>query len=481
MAMPFSAPPSGSEIPPVSEETSVPTAPLGAPASVPFRTGPAPAPAVAARISILIGPSLPLGVPHHLAGIVQDAAGAVIADVPITWSTDDASIVSVDAVAGVITGRSLGTTIVRASAAGLSGEVPVTVLGFRSPQTPGLLSFSQIGTVGNFSCGIEAVTDLAYCWGDNHQGALGAGEGDGTDGPLLVAGPLRLRSISVGYYTTCGIESGTGLAYCWGGSWESGTTTRRWVPALVADGGMRFSAISTSGGATCGVEAVTSRGFCWKGRTVPLPVDGGEIRFASISTSDSHGCGIEAGTGRAYCWGLNRSGQLGDGTAETRPAPTLVADGRIRFGSISASERVTCGVEAETGRGYCWGSNLRGQLGDGTTTERLLPALVGGGTPRFASIDAGTTMSCGVEAGSGVGYCWGLNDVGSLGVGSPADRLLPAMVASGQLRFSGISVDGGRPCGVEVRTGIAYCWGPWTFVPEPIAPPAPTASMNRSQ
>jgi hypothetical protein len=163
--------------------------------------------------------------------------------------------------------------------------------------------------------------------------------------------------------------------------------------------------------------------------------------------------------------------------------PTLVAGGELRFGSISASDRVVCGVEARTGHGYCWGSNERGQLGDGTTTGRLVPTLVGGGTPRFSGIDAGSSMVCGVEAQTGIGYCWGQNRAGTIGDGTTTDRPLPTVVGGGTPRFSSISAGGAgagfEACGVEARTGRGYCWGHSRLVPTPLGPstsPEGTAS-----
>jgi serine/threonine-protein kinase len=44
--------------------------------------------------------------------------------------------------------------------------------------------------------------------------------------------------------------------------------------------------------------------------------------------------------------------------------------------AVSASEGHTCAL-SEAGSVYCWGSNDRGELGDGTTTDRLQPTLIG--------------------------------------------------------------------------------------------------------
>jgi alpha-tubulin suppressor-like RCC1 family protein len=54
--------------------------------------------------------------------------------------------------------------------------------------------------------------------------------------------------------------------------------------------------------------------------------------------------------------------------------PVLV-DGGHTFLSISAGGEHTCGV-IEDGSLYCWGRNVLGQLGDGSTTDAGTPVRV---------------------------------------------------------------------------------------------------------
>jgi alpha-tubulin suppressor-like RCC1 family protein len=126
------------------------------------------------------------------------------------------------------------------------------------------------------------------------------------------------------------------------------------------------------------------------------------------------------------CWGDNRFGQVGDGTNEGRAQPEPVVGLPSPALRLAAGAVHTCALVSD-GSAYCWGQNLRGQLGIGSTENRNQATAVVGGL-RFSSIYAGGALTCGITT-DGAQYCWGLNQDGQLGDGTRENRSAPIRVA----------------------------------------------------
>ena len=165
------------------------------------------------------------------------------------------------------------------------------------------------------------------------------------------------------------------------------------------------------------------------------------LAFAQVSAGNSHTCGVTTDN-RAYCWGWNVFGQVGNGTTSfERRTPALVLGG-LRFRQISAGWYSTCGVT--TGyRAYCWGNGI------------LRPMAVPGGH-YFRQVSTDEDHTCGVTTNDQA-YCWGTNNFGELGDGTTEFRTTPVAVLGG-LRFRAVSTGPYHSCGVTT-TDRAYCWG----------------------
>ena len=175
------------------------------------------------------------------------------------------------------------------------------------------------------------------------------------------------------------------------------------------------------------------------------------LKFSKTFSGSNHNCGLTA-DGSAYCWGLNNDGQLGDGTTSHKYLPASVVGGH-KFTSLDIGQKHTCGLKAN-GTAYCWGLNNDGQLGLGDNDSKLSPSLVPGHT--FENISTLWDHTCGLKA-DGQLYCWGANTYGQLGDGSSLNsRNIPVPV-SGHV-FKTASVGHSATCALKVD-GKAYCWG----------------------
>lgn len=109
------------------------------------------------------------------------------------------------------------------------------------------------------------------------------------------------------------------------------------------------------------------------------------------------------------------------------------------------------------GTARCWGNNASGQLGDGSTMNRLMPVPVAQlSDVRF--LDLGNAHGCAALA-SGAARCWGANAQGELGTGSASPATAPTALAVKDL--SGLALvfaNREQTCSVS-RAGVAHCWG----------------------
>ncbi len=246
--------------------------------------------------------------------------------------------------------------------------------------------------------GAPTQLESVFCWGHNGFGQLGAT----TPSPAPNPNPVEARAfatrnvlrvggsqIAAGYLHTC-VNAFLGVS-CWGGNSlgqvGDGTTTDVFTPT-------------------------------------DLPNLGGTV---SLAIGGAHSCALR-GDGTVRCWGDNSGGQLGDGTFNARLAPSvdpsvLGIDDAIQIASGGFSNCVL----RTGGKVSCWGFNGSGEVGDGTTDTRTVAVdvpglqsgvltLMGGIRNQFVIMNDRTILA------------WGENSVGSLGDGTRTPRFAPVPV-----------------------------------------------------
>jgi alpha-tubulin suppressor-like RCC1 family protein len=376
-------------------------------------------------------------------------------------------------------GRLIGTLLIAigivAGSAGLAAPLAVAAPAVdpvrRAPTTAAVIS--KIATAGyQHTCALLSSNEVR-CWGSNERGQLGDGTGVDSFLPVLVRRlGSDVRAITAGGRQTCVLLAGRTVR-CWGrnddGQLGDGTQFEdRWTPVNVSGlAGVR--SVVAGGRHTCAL-LMAGNVRCWGSNDVgqlgdntrvhprlnPVDVVGLGHSVRAIVPGIWHTCAV-LNNGSARCWGQNDRGQVGDGTRVTRRRPYFSVHGLDRdVRMVAAGSSHTCAL-LMNGTVVCWGANDRGQLGDGTTTDRLTPVPVRG-LGGVSAIAAGDAHTCALLQ-RGVVRCWGANGDGQLGDRTTTDRQRPVAVdrlASVGAISTGAGVN--HTCALLVR-GELRCWG----------------------
>ena len=144
----------------------------------------------------------------------------------------------------------------------------------------------------------------------------------------------------------------------------------------------------------------------------------------TISAGERHSLSICTDS-TVMSWGWNYYGQLGDGTTSQKITPVQVS-GLTEIIAISGGYSHTMALKND-GTVWAWGYNAYGRLGDGTTTNRNIPVQVLG-LSGVTAIAAGYDHSVFLKNDGTVWAC-GWNPYGQLGDGTTIERHTPVQVS----------------------------------------------------
>lgn len=328
----------------------------------------------------------------------------------------------------------------------------------------------RIAAGSTHTCVVTA-EGYARCWGANQYGQLGDGSHAPKRVPIDVSGLMGpVKDIAVGERHTCAVTTTASLK-CWGSNHDyqlgDGVRQDRVSPFDVTELRSDVRAVTAGELHTC-VLTATGGVKCWGGnqdgqlgegtsvdKSQTVEPAGLESGVLAVAAGWRHTCVLTAG-GAVKCWGNNQDGQIGDGTTVQKSIPTDVVGLGSGVSAIAAGGRHTCAVLAAGGV-KCWGQNLRGQLGDGTTVDRVTPATVAGLTGGVSAITAGWQHTCALVT-TGTIKCWGNNAKGQLGDGTLFVKVTATDVA--WVPTTAIAVTAGRDhtCALSTDNAVS-CWG----------------------
>jgi alpha-tubulin suppressor-like RCC1 family protein len=311
--------------------------------------------------------------------------------------------------------------------------------------TAALVSTAQSADVVSIWGGARGTVILksdgtVWTWGANFYGKLGIGDTNPVlmDVPVEVHGPGNVSYLnSVQAIMGCEFHNVAlkydGTVWSWGqnayGQLGDGTINDAWTP------------IQTGLTAMPPLTNVTKLG--------------GRPYFTLAVKSD----------GTIWAWGMNRYGQMGNGTVNPLPGPQVtvpvLVSNSLPGGAINSPRQVTCGYQfgaalTTNGTVWTWGSGSHGELGQGAaTTTSYYPAQIPGLT-NITAISAGWFHILALQS-NGMVWDWGNNASGELGDGTAVNRSSPVQV----LNVSNIvSVSGGDSHSSALATdGTVWKWG----------------------
>jgi alpha-tubulin suppressor-like RCC1 family protein len=196
------------------------------------------------------------------------------------------------------------------------------------------------------------------------------------------------------------------------------------------------------------------------------------VLFVSVGrrvyAGGQHTCLVEI-SGQGRCWGSNVYGQLGNGTGSnvnSVPATSIVFDEGRTIRSLAMGLNFTCAL-LDSHEIKCWGDNSSGQLGRGIAPLTLPSTSSPGTSVAFANgrsaraITAGAQHVCAILDDQSLA-CWGLATFGQLGIGNPSTftyKLSPVATNLGQgIKVKSVKAGAQHTCVILADDGVR-CWG----------------------
>jgi alpha-tubulin suppressor-like RCC1 family protein len=318
-----------------------------------------------------------------------------------------------------------------------TGNATASSLPIEVPLSGVLAGKTIVATAGGISHTLALTSDgKVFAWGSNAYGQLGNGSTVNSSVPVAVSASGLLAGKTV-------------VAIAAGGSHSL---------ALTSDGKV------FSWGENNTLPVAMSASGALAGKTV-VAIAAGSYQVA-YQFNNSHSLALTS-DGKVFAWGSNTNGQLGNGSTVNSSVPVAVDTSWALTGktvvAIAAGDAHSLALTSD-GMVFSWGDNTYGQLGNNSTTSCSVPVAVrtSGATGKtVVAIASSSTHSLELMS-DGTTFGWGANFYGQLGNGSTTNSLVPIAVSTSGV-LSGKSVasiaTGSNFSSALTSDGYVTAWG----------------------
>jgi alpha-tubulin suppressor-like RCC1 family protein len=329
--------------------------------------------------------------------------------------------------------------------------------------------WTTVSAGNNHTCALTK-SGLAYCWGTNFDGQLGAPSttscspnttfsSDCSTRPLAVVcpagAPCRFTQIAAGQTMTAAIDT-NGDAWWWG----RGGVAHHKVSATFQGNAVKFALITAGFGHACAISSSRSEIWCWgtNGRGEsglpagsPWEVPDWQpnrvlvpFTFKKVVAGGEHTCALGSAGTDVVCWGFNGDNQT-SGTTYSQNGQFYFQQfgGLTQIQDIAASGSASCAALGWGNGVRCWGNY--------TPTTQELASF---GTPEHVTVGFGQVCALSGQTAS----CMGTNNWGELGIGVYGSQAAAVPVKAPPPLYSVLSAGASHTCGIT-PDGNAYCWG----------------------
>lgn len=282
----------------------------------------------------------------------------------------------------------------------------------------GTRSWSSLAVGRSNHMGAVAADGSLWMWGYNVSGQLGTGNRFDSSIPSRVGTLTNWSKVAIGNQRTLALKT-DGTLWAWG-----------------------------MAGYQLGVTNTTTN--------YSSPIQVGSLNtWSKLACGSNHTLAIQT-DGTLWGWGLNTYGENGSSNYSAAASP-------VQIGQLTDWTEVACGsghslAIRSNGTLWAWGYNVNGQLGVGDTTNYNSPVQVGSGITDWTKVVAGQYFSYALRS-NGLGYAWGANSVGQLGLGNTLNYSTPVMTGG---YWSSVATGNEHMVGIK-SNGTLWAWGYGTY------------------